>query len=286
MNIIKLVQGSKEWHEHRAQYRNASETAAVLGVSPWLTPLQLWELQTGRTQPRVNAAMARGTQLEPLARGAYEQLTGNIAKPKVLVDGQYSASLDGLSFDGSLAVEIKCPVKGKTSTLWQQVSQKTIPEHYGWQIQHQLMVSQAQVAHLFIFDESGQRLLMEVLPQPDQWDKIHQGWNQFMTFIETDTPPPLSEKDKRVRTDPAWQLAAENYRHLKRKADELAEQLDQTKAELIQLAEHASETGNGVTVTKFWKQGSVDYKKVPELQGLKLDAYRGKGRLETRITIS
>jgi predicted phage-related endonuclease len=221
-----------------------------------------------------------------MARTAYEQITGNIAEPKVLVDGPYSASLDGLSFDGSLAVEIKCPMKGKTSSLWQQVSQKSVPEYYHWQIQHQLMVSQAQIAHLFIFDKSGEGLLLEINPQPDQWDQIHQGWDTFMTFIDTDTPPPLSDKDKRVRSDPAWQLAAETYRHLKRKADELAEQLDQTKAELIQLAEHASETGNGVTVTKFWKQGSVDYKQVPELNGLNLDDYRGKGRFETRITVS
>ena len=33
--IVKLVQGSAEWDEHRRKYRNASETPAVLGVSPW-----------------------------------------------------------------------------------------------------------------------------------------------------------------------------------------------------------------------------------------------------------
>ena len=31
--IVKLVQGSVEWHEHRRSDRNASETAAVLGCS-------------------------------------------------------------------------------------------------------------------------------------------------------------------------------------------------------------------------------------------------------------
>ena len=70
--IVKLVQGSPEWHAHRAQYRNASETAIVMGESPWQTPYQLWELRTGRRQPEVNAAMARGTALEPQARAAYE----------------------------------------------------------------------------------------------------------------------------------------------------------------------------------------------------------------------
>ena len=46
--IVKLVQGSPEWHEHRRNHRNASETPAVLGVSPWTTPFQLWQIKTGR----------------------------------------------------------------------------------------------------------------------------------------------------------------------------------------------------------------------------------------------
>ena len=37
MKIVKLMQGSAEWHEHRRKHRNASETPVVLGVSPWLT---------------------------------------------------------------------------------------------------------------------------------------------------------------------------------------------------------------------------------------------------------
>ena len=32
--VLKLVQGSAEWHDHRLTMRNASESAAVLGISP------------------------------------------------------------------------------------------------------------------------------------------------------------------------------------------------------------------------------------------------------------
>ena len=70
--IVKLVQGSAEWHEHRRKYRNASETPVVLGVSPWLTPYQLWQQKLGLIEPEVTPAMLRGTQLEPAARAAYE----------------------------------------------------------------------------------------------------------------------------------------------------------------------------------------------------------------------
>ena len=283
---VKLVQGSPEWHEHRASYRNASETSAVMGVNPWMTPFQLWEIKTGRAKPSMNAAMARGTQLEPLAREAYEAMTGHVAQPLVLVDGDYSASLDGMTFDGSLIVEIKCPMKGRDSTLWKSVSEGVVPEHYGWQIEHQLMVAGAASAHLFVFDgESGEGLLHEIRPQPERWDQIRNAWDDFMEFIQSDTPPPLTDRDKRMRNDPEWMVATEVYLHAKRKADAIAEELDQAKAALLKLASHPSETGNGVTVTRFWKSGNVDYKKIPELSVIDLDAYRAKGRFEVRVTL-
>jgi len=72
--IVKLVQGSAEWHEHRRNHRNASETPAVLGFSPWMTPYQLWQIKLGVVEPEVTPAVLHGTQLEPQARAAYEAL--------------------------------------------------------------------------------------------------------------------------------------------------------------------------------------------------------------------
>jgi putative phage-type endonuclease len=82
--ILKLVQGTPEWLDHRRKYRNASETPAVMGVSPWQTPYGLWLERTGRAQTKVNAAMTRGAELEPAARAAYEKLTGNVMEPLVV----------------------------------------------------------------------------------------------------------------------------------------------------------------------------------------------------------
>lgn len=177
--LIKLVQGTSEWHAHRARYRNASETAAVMGVSPWQTPYQLWALRTGRSRQEVTPAMARGTALEPQARQAYEELTGQVMQPLVLVEGDYSASLDGMTFDGQMILEIKCPMKGRESSLWKAVAEEKVPEHYGWQIEHQLMVSGAAMAHLYVFD-GKEGLLLEILPQPERWVAIQVAWDGFM----------------------------------------------------------------------------------------------------------
>ena len=283
--VIKLAQGSPEWHHHRAQFRNASESAAVMGLNPWQTPYGLWLVRTGRMTVPVTAPMQHGTQMEPKARAAYEDQTGSVMQPLVLTEGDYSASLDGITLDGDLIVEIKCPYKGQASALWQAVSVGEVPEHYRIQVQHQMMVSGAASAHLWVFD-GGTGLLVEMQRDEATMTAIRSAWDGFQTYLDTDTPPPLTERDTVERSDPAWTLAAGLYVEAKRKAEDAAESLDRARERLVGLASHASESGHGVTVTRFFKQGNVDYKKVPELKVVDLDRYRAAGRVEVRVTVA
>ncbi len=41
----------------------------------------------------------------------------------------------------------------------------------------------------------------------------------------------------------------------------------------------------GVAVTRFYKQGSHDYKSVPQLEWVNLDSYRGQAKEEVRVTV-
>lgn len=283
--IINLVQGSPAWLEHRRGLRNASETPAVLGVSPWMTPYQLWLLKTGRVEPEVNEAMRRGTALEPAARAAYEAHTGLVMQPLVLQDGLYSASLDGMTLAGDLIVEIKVPYRGQGSTLWQQAEGGEVPSYYAAQIQHQLMVSGAEVAHLWVYD-GQQGLLREVRPDAVMHERIRAAWDGFAVFLDGDTPPPLTDADSRQRDDEDWHLAAKAFQAAKAEADQAAARVEATRAALVALATHPKEVGAGVSVTRFWKTGSVDYKKVVELRGVDLERYRGKSREEVRVTVA
>lgn len=283
--MLKLVQGTEEWHQHRARYRNASETPAVMGLSPWQTPYELWLLKTGRKEAVENEAMRYGTAMEPAARRAYEEATGNIMQPKVMVNGLYSASLDGISLDGGRLLEIKCPYRGNTSELWQTVRAGQAPEHYRLQVQHQLMVSQANLAELWVFD-GRQGIKVEVDPDPLAFERIKEAWDGFQHHLDTDTPPPLTEQDTVLREDAEWREAADAYIGWKGTVEEAQAKADEAKARLIALASHSRESGSGVVVTRYWKQGSIDYKKVPEIQGVDLEAYRGKSREEVRVTIS
>lgn len=283
--ILKLVQGSPEWHAHRAQYRNASESAAVMGASPWLTPYQFWLVRTGRVEQAVTAPMRHGSEMEPRARTAYEAQTGLVMQPLVLADGDYSASLDGITLEGDLLLEVKCPYKGQSSALWQAASVGEVPEYYGIQIQHQLMVAGAATAHLWVFDGT-EGLLLEVGRDEAVMASIRAAWDDFQQYLDNDTPPPLTDKDTVTRDDPAWEQAAVSYLDAKRKTEEATAILETARVQLVALASHPSESGAGVTVTRFWKQGNVDYKRVPQLAGVNLDGYRGKGREEVRVTVA
>lgn len=282
--IVQLPQGSPEWLAYRRAKRNASESAAVMGASPWMTPYQLWLAKTGRQETTVTPAMQRGTDLEPLARSAYEEQTGLVMQPLVLEAGEYSASLDGMTLEGDLVLEIKCPVRGCDSDLWQQTVAGQAPMHYRIQVQHQLMVSGSQTAHLWVFD-GAKGVLVTIERDEALMEAIRSAWDRFQPHLDTDTPPVLSEADTRVRTDQAWQEAAQRYAELKHQADALAEQLEQARKSLLSLAQHPRESGGGVTVTRYWRQGNVDYKKIPTLRGVDLTAWRTSPREEVRVSV-
>ncbi len=281
--IIQLTQGSQAWLDYRLKMRNASETAAVLGVSPWMTPYQLWLSKTGRATTKTTAAMQHGTDMEPAARAAYEAQTGEVMQPLVLQAGPYSASLDGMDLDGKLIVEIKCPYRGQESQLWKDAVSGLVPMYYQLQVQHQLMVAGAEIAHFWVFAGS-QGLLIPIERDVAIMAAIRTGWEGFQVYLDSDTPPPLTDADTVVRDDADWHMAATAFAEAKRIVDAADAVLAQAREALVALAQHPKETGVGVSVTRYWKQGSVAYAKIPDLKGVDLDAYRGKAREEVRVT--
>jgi putative phage-type endonuclease len=248
-----------------------------------VTPYGLWLVKTGRSTQATNEAMVHGTKLEPEARAAYEEQTGQIMNPLVLQDGSFSASLDGITLAGDLIVEIKCPFRGQHSPLWKEAKDGRVPDHYAAQIQHQLMVAGATTAHLWVY-AGGEGVLVTVQRDEEQMQRIRDGWAEFQTYLVSDSPPPLTEKDSALRADAEWSRAAQAYLQAKSAVDAADEALETTRKTLVGLARHPREQGAGVSVVRLWKAGNVDYKKVPQLQGVDLSRYRGQGREEVRVT--
>ena len=78
---------------------------------------------------------------------------------------------------------------------------------------------------------------------------------------------------------------AQAFSQAKQAADQADEAVTKAREALVALARHPKEQGSGVSVTRFWKAGNVDYKRIPALQGLDLSCYRGKSREEVRVVI-
>ena len=117
-------------------------------------------------------------------------------------------------------------------------------------------------------------------------DLIREAWDDFQQYLDTDTPPPLTEADSVQRDDDLWQAAAAAYLAAKKLADEADGRIEQARKALVDLIRHPRESGAGVSVVKLWKAGNVDYKAIPELRGVNLDRYRLKGREEVRVTVA
>ena len=96
-----------------------------------------------------------------------------------------------------------------------------VPEHYRVQVQHQLMVSGAQTAHLWVFD--GERGLLHRMERDESlMERIQIAWDDFQRYLDGDKAPPLSPRDTLIRADEAWQLAAKAFVQKKEEADAAA----------------------------------------------------------------
>jgi hypothetical protein len=87
-----------------------------------------------------------------------------------------------------------------------------------------------------------------------------------------------------TRDDPAWSSAADAYRAAKEALRLAQESAEAARRALIELADHPRVTGAGVTVTKYWQEGRVNYAAIPELKALELDKYRSPKTQQIRIT--
>lgn len=139
--IVDLEQGTDVWLQWRSQGIGASDAPAIMGENPWKTPAQLLQEKCGEARPFVpNAAMVRGTELEPVARRCYEDQLGIPVAPACLQSARFDwlrASVDGLALDGSAVVEIKCG----ESVYSRSAASRRVPGYYFGQLQHILAVT-------------------------------------------------------------------------------------------------------------------------------------------------
>lgn len=195
MKVIHLDQAGPDWHKWRAQGIGGSDAPAILNESPFTSSDELAEVKAGKRVIRENDRMRRGKRLEPEARVRYMELTGIRVRPVCVVHDEHSwlrASLDGLSEDRTVVLEIKCP-SNKTHEV---ALLGRVPHYYVAQCQHQLLVTGCPTLHYWSYTDSSyfpteERIaLVKVLPDPEFMERLFRREKAFWERLQQEGSAP------------------------------------------------------------------------------------------------
>jgi len=154
---MRTYDSREEWLKARKSYIGGSDAAAVLGMNPWMSNTELWEIKTGRRTKTFlddNEFVKYGHDAEPLLRELfkldYPEMEVFYEEGNMWTNDRFPfghASLDGWLKDefGRLGIlEIKT-----TNLLNKSMSDKwkdQIPDNYYLQCLHYMMVLEADFA--------------------------------------------------------------------------------------------------------------------------------------------
>lgn len=211
---VSLVQGTPEWHAHRAKHFNASDAPAMMACSPYKTRADLIkERATGLTadvSPETQRRFDDGHRYEALARPLAEEFIGQELFPVVGVNGKYSASFDGITLMEDIAFEHKSLNNDLRQAMTEDCTGADLPLVYQVQMEHQIMVADSVEKVLFMASKwDGEDLIEErhcwYYPNPALRAKIAAGWEQLEQDIANYTP---TEKAQQVVAEPMESLPA------------------------------------------------------------------------------
>lgn len=161
-----IEQGTLEWKQLRLGKFTASRFAKLMGnksTKGYQDEIYrvAYEKKTGNVvESYVNSSMQRGTELEPIARTAYENLKNVFVDevPFIELNEWVGVSPDGLIDDKGM-LEIKCP---EWNTHIDYLVGGKLPTLYKWQVQGQLWVAKRDWCDFFSYHPDLEPLLIRV----------------------------------------------------------------------------------------------------------------------------
>lgn len=275
MKIIEnMEQGSSEWKSFRRDHITSTDSSIIMGLNPWVTPLQLWNKKITGEETKENYAMRRGTAMEAKAREWATEMIGVDLEPAVVVSSEHEwamTSLDGTAPEHKVLIEIKCPgEKGM-----EKARNGEIPEYYKCQCQHHLMVTGYSRCHFINFDgESG---VITIINRDESFiQEMIKKEMEFLYMLRDFVAPEATERDFQPRLDDSWHIASLRYIKAKDELKRAEEEVERTKNVLIELSRDTNSQGCGVKLQMIFRKGVVKYSDIPELKNVNLEKYRNK----------
>ena len=307
MKIIDVAQRTPEWDRWRAQGITASESAVILGRSPYKTPWRLWAERTGLARPADlsrNPHVARGNRLEDAARQWFEQAYDTVLMPVCAESEQeplLRASFDGIS-DAGEPVELKVPTERIFREVEAHGRASLAYRLYEPQVQHQLYVAGADKGWLVFYLDAQHRLVFELARDRDLIRAIvGQAKTFWQAIVAGDEPEKDPVRDLFVPSGAQaeeWTTLAGRYRRIQQEAKTLDADLKRQKAELdaiqnqlvAMMGEALIAESAGLRITRFCAKGSVDYPALlkallPALEADAVEGFRRKPSERVRVTV-
>jgi len=189
---------NKQWIEARRTGIGGSDSAAVLGLNPHKSPVDVWLDKTGqRNDDLDNEAMHWGRLLENPIRQHYAATTGrNVAVPADILRSKtvphILANVDGLTDDGRV-LEVKT---ARTDKDWGEAGTDQIPQHYLLQVQHYMMVTGRNIADVAVLIGGQDYRVYTVKADAELHNLMHVHYQKFWHQVQQRLmPDPISYED-------------------------------------------------------------------------------------------
>lgn len=180
-----------QWLEERRKGIGGSDIAAIMGLSPWKTPYQIYREKRKEVDAwQGNEATDWGKRQEPVIRQWYSDTTGRCVRlpEKILFHSKYPfmlASLDGFT-DDPRGVEIKT---ARSSKGWGEPGTNEIPDYYTLQVQHYMVVTGFEVFDVPVSIGGGSPELYEVPADKELQEMIIEACAAFWQRVVEGNPP-------------------------------------------------------------------------------------------------
>lgn len=201
-----MVQTREEWLAERKSGIGGSDAAAILGISPWATPVNVWLDKTGRAAPREETeAMRIGTELEDFVARRYSQETGREVRRfnRMVHRGCLLGNFDRLVVpEGEKVASHMDEVRTDTLLECKTSSREwdgEVPLYYQTQVQHYMGLEpklvHADVAVLFLGRKHFEVMRVE---RDDEvihamQERLTAWWDEYV--VGDKMPPPMNEAD-------------------------------------------------------------------------------------------
>jgi putative phage-type endonuclease len=277
MKLINLEQGSKQWLYWRLGGLGGSDAPIIMGTSPWKTVEKLFDEKLGAPRdpvgPWQQKAMDRGNRLEPVARRIMENMLQECFANVCGESDEHPwmrLSSDGMSMDGAVMIEIKCP--GKKDHAIAKAGK--VPDKYVGQLQHSLAVGGADLIIYGSYrpEEDKLPVLIEVRPDHAYISELIEREGAFWKAVQDQDYSIYDSVVTGSLPDGFFDLAGE-WIDLQRQLAVLAEREQELKSVLFScLSEgHNVLSGCGIEVSRSPIRGSIDYKKAVKSLGASQD---------------